>query len=237
GHNRQFRESVTAFTDALLAASPTIPGLDQTVVMPARRLHFTLGVMSLNSQDSARTLAAAVALLQSVRPKILEVLRGKKLKVSLDRVDIMPPERGDQERAHVMWFGPADTAGGETFRAVANLVHKAFKDSGLLVDENRPLKVCDLVAETRKSLLHCTIVNTIYRKPRPKERIPFSYPSILASTALRARLANAGTSTSSQRGPIAVDFGTWEVNELQICEMGSWGPEGEYVAAARVSLS
>jgi activating signal cointegrator complex subunit 1 len=37
-------------------------------------------------------------------------------------------------------------------------------------------------------------------------------------------------------GPRAVDLGAWDVDEVQICEMGSHGPENEYVSCGGVSL-
>ncbi|KAI0738791.1 kinase A anchor protein [Daedaleopsis nitida] len=232
GHNPAFRQTVSAFTDALLAADPPIPGLDASVVIPARRMHFTLGVMSLglDADNPARTIAAAARLLHDLCPRVHDLLRGEKLRVSLDAMDIMTPERGDDERAHVMWVGPgAGGAGIDKFKAVAHLVQKAFQDAGLLVDDKRPLK------------LHSTVLNTVYRKPRPQQRVPFSYPSVLTSDALRSVLvqndaAHAAAHDNGKKGPAKINFGTWQVDELQICEMGSWGPEGEYVAAARCSL-
>ena len=84
-------------------------------------------------------------------------------------------------------------------------------------------------------------MNTIYRKPRTKARVPFSYSSVLASEALRAILVQKNIAAAEQvdrarKGPVHVNFGEWELNEIQICEMGSWGPEGEYVAVARERL-
>ena len=38
---------MSSFTSALLSQSPPIAGLDASIVIPARRLHLTLGVMSL----------------------------------------------------------------------------------------------------------------------------------------------------------------------------------------------
>ena len=35
---------------------------------------------------------------------------------------------------------------------------------------------------------------------------------------------------------IAIDLGEWRVDEVQICKMGSWGPEGEYVSVGNISL-
>jgi hypothetical protein len=36
--------------------------------------------------------------------------------------------------------------------------------------------------------------------------------------------------------PVAIDLGRWTVEELQICEMGSHGPENEYVCVGRIKL-
>lgn len=91
--------------------------------------------------------------------------------------------------------------------------------------------------------LHCTVLNTIYRKPRGK-RTPFSYAGVLASPAFQSievvTDANKGgqeVGRARGRSPISVDLGEWTVDEVQVCEMGSWGPEGEYVVAGRCRLS
>jgi activating signal cointegrator complex subunit 1 len=63
-------------------------------------------------------------------------------------------------------------------------------------------------------------------------RQPFSYPAVLASPAFCA----IGGVPSTMVGPRAVDLGAWDVDEVQICEMGSHGPENEYVSCGGVSL-
>ncbi|KAI0630023.1 kinase A anchor protein, partial [Trametes polyzona] len=229
GQHAGLRERMENFTTALLRATPAIAGLDETVVIPARRLHFTLGVMSLDVDDSPeRTVEHAKRVLDELRPKILEALGGEALRVRLDRMDIMKPERGDRERANVMWVGPAgEGESGKRLKCVAvDVIVQAFRDAGLVVDEKRELK------------LHCTVVNTIYRKPRGRKRTPFSYLAVLGSDALKAVLAAeaAGRMDANLKGAAEVEFGEWEVDEVQICEMGSWGPEGEYVAVARCPL-
>ncbi|KAM5541288.1 hypothetical protein V8D89_005217 [Ganoderma adspersum] len=239
GHNEALRDTVSAFTKALLEANPSIPGLDATIVVPARRLHFTLGVMSLGSEDTSvqasagkvpGTLDAAKKVLQEVRPKIMELLGEEAFRISLDSLDIMKPEGGDRARAHVMWVGPAEGEGLKKLEEVGKLVQSTFKTAGLLVDEDRPLKT------------HCTVLNTVYRKPALKWRFPFSYQSVLASDALKGVLVQKDAVDASKldrgrRGPIRIDLGECPVDEIQICEMGSWGPEGEYVAVARESLT
>ena len=119
---------MSAFTRSLLDSSPAIPGLDESIVVSPRRLHLTLGVMSLTdtpedptnsagqngdatrgkSSESSppRTVGSALALLNQLKPRVMEILNNEKLCVPLKHVDIMRPERGDLKKAHVMWIGP-----------------------------------------------------------------------------------------------------------------------------------
>lgn len=108
---------MAAFTRTLLDAQPAIPGLDASIVIAPRRLHLTLGVMSLTDDAAVgadpgagaarpKTVDAALALLRELRPRVLEMLGGAPLRVALRQADVMKPERGDPERAHVMWVGP-----------------------------------------------------------------------------------------------------------------------------------
>ncbi|KZT12310.1 uncharacterized protein LAESUDRAFT_691583 [Laetiporus sulphureus 93-53] len=260
GHHVALRETMSSFTGALLDAEPAIPGLDQSIVIPARRLHFTLGVMSLDLESTSssstespapeegssvkapprpRTLQSAIALLNEIRPQVMELLGEEHLRVELRNVDIMKPNRRDLEQAHVMWVGPSDEGDNtQRLKRVANFVHKAFKKAGLVVDEGRPGPLKSGMPLMALVQLHCTVLNTVYRKPRTRMRQPFSYPSILRSAALQAvSIETASTDEQTQgRKPVGVDFGAWEVDEIQICEMGSWGPEGEYVCVGRCSL-
>ncbi|TFK48877.1 hypothetical protein OE88DRAFT_1633955, partial [Heliocybe sulcata] len=224
GHHARLRESMSAFTQALLSGSPPITGLDRSIIINPRRFHLTLGVMSLGR--SSEDVAAALALLSELRPRILGILAGEKLRVELKAMDIMKPDRGDPERAHVMWMGPRNNGSGTKLREVCLLVQRAFLDAGLLVVEHRDLK------------LHCTVINTVYRKPRSRgARTPFSYPSILGSAAFRELNVPAVDLAGRRKiDPVAVDFGQWDVEEIQVCEMGSHGPEDEYVSVGGISL-
>ncbi|KAJ3520334.1 hypothetical protein NM688_g9179 [Phlebia brevispora] len=55
----------------------------------------------------SRTLDSAIDLLNELRPRILDLLSQSPLRVALQRVDIMRPDKGDLEQAHVMWAGPS----------------------------------------------------------------------------------------------------------------------------------
>lgn len=50
-------------------------------------------------------------------------------------------------------------------------------------------------------------------------------------------MADVGRRDQTRKEPVHVNFGEWDIDEIQICEMGSGGPEGEYIAVARESLA
>jgi len=107
---------------------PPISGLDKSVLIPPRRLHFTLGVMSLASASSAvdpegttdpvtrpRTVGEAVRFLEGLKPRLDDLVRGsvtgsvdqaQKTRVILNSMDTMKLEKGGA--AHVLWVGPRD---------------------------------------------------------------------------------------------------------------------------------
>jgi len=217
GHHVSLQQSISSFTSGLLETTPSLPGLDRTVVVPPRRLHLTLGVMSLEEDPSSltfdsqatdpkKTVAEALALLCSLRSQISDILRGARLSVPLQLMNIMPPDRGDPDKAHVLWIGPSfENEATQRLREVGEMVNKTFVEAGFIRDR-RPLK------------LHCTILNTTYRRPRGRgPRQPFSYGSLLASTAAQAIVQGE----TDPRRPVRVDFGTWDVEEIEICKMGS----------------
>lgn len=59
------------------------------------------------NEPRPKTLSSAIALLNELRPRIMDILGNSELRVALRRMDIMRPDRGDVEQAHVMWAGPS----------------------------------------------------------------------------------------------------------------------------------
>lgn len=118
----RFRQSL------LNETNPRISGLDESVLIHPRRLHFTLGVMSLasappftnpeqatGSMGQSRTIDGAIRLLESLKPRLDELLRvsvsgpadqAQKTRVTLNSMDVMKLEKDGA--AHVLWVGPKD---------------------------------------------------------------------------------------------------------------------------------
>ncbi|KLO11112.1 hypothetical protein SCHPADRAFT_791928, partial [Schizopora paradoxa] len=224
GLDASLQRTLSSFTSSLLASDPPIEGLDASIVVPARRVHITLGVMSLvdellvdggggtmelTSEETLKekemtkptpTLSSAIAFLQALRPRILEKLEGGKALVPLERIDVMKNGSGrgkGKEMAHVLYAAPAEDEDAvlsllmpvRMVGRMTDFIHGEFLKAGYVVDEGRPLKV-RRHSDTRFYIqqLHATLLNTIYRRPRPRnrQRIPFNLSQLLASDAVHA---------------------------------------------------
>jgi len=140
GHHPELRNAISALTFSWLAHEPPIEGLDRSIVVHPRRLHLTLGVMSLTSshspslnpanpasnsgqeqkqeqeQGQQRDLASATALLTSLAPRLRALLAQNPLRVPLDKLAIMQP---DPARAHVLYAEPdLRSTDGQRLRSV-----------------------------------------------------------------------------------------------------------------------
>lgn len=130
------------------------------------------------------------------------------------------------------------------------LIQDCFKEEGFVTD-NRPLKVrlcahaCTHARSDVRLLtsfrglfavvhqLHCTLANTTFRKPRR----PFSFSGIVETVKLypdSAGISPMNVSTADVEKQ--ADFGTWSVNEVHICKMGSQDKEGRYVSSGFIPL-
>ena len=90
------------------------------------------------------------------------------------------------------------------------------------------------------------MVNTNYRKeggtgarkgkPRNKKRIPFSFGSLIASPAFSQIASVTDATREVGHGPRKIDLGSWIVDEVQLCEMGSKDHAGVYRSVGAISL-
>lgn len=129
GHHSGLRELMGRFGQSLLnSTNPHIMGLDESILVPPRRLHFTLGVMSLDTTPYAtgpkeatsatsqsHTVGDAIRFLESLKPRVDDILRvsvassadqALKTRVTLNSMDVMRLEKGGA--ANVLWIGPKD---------------------------------------------------------------------------------------------------------------------------------
>lgn len=65
-----------------------------------------------------KTVNTALALLTSLRPRILAFLGTQPLRIALEVLDIMRPHRIGATNAHIMFIGPGENEGNKRLRAV-----------------------------------------------------------------------------------------------------------------------
>ncbi|KAG8999801.1 hypothetical protein FRB90_011953 [Tulasnella sp. 427] len=195
----------------------------------------TLGVMALSESSSPseasstneappkKTVAEALDLLNSLRPEIMDIVSDTGgISVPLTGLRIM---NAKPEEAHVLWAGPGSQRDGSSLWKISLLVFDRFKAAGFVTD-TRPLK------------LHCTLLNSTFRKPRQA----FSSTEILKRVATQPAIAGIPTPTTTTAA-LAVedvanraDFGVYAVDEIHLWKMGSWDEEKRYVSSGHISL-
>ncbi|TWU75659.1 hypothetical protein ED733_007221 [Metarhizium rileyi] len=128
-------------------------GVPDDAVRPPGTLHLTLGVMSLNQEDTRR----AVDLLNTLRPReVLAEVRVRASAAAKGRTEdggLAISLRGlrsttSPASTSVLYAPPSDAEG--VLYAFCEALRRPFREMGLIGDENRPL------------LLHATVVNTVY---------------------------------------------------------------------------
>ena len=114
------------------AVSSLIDGLDTSIIIDPRRLHLTLGVMSLEPVDQSlttldsqrstqasnsdtppvalkKTVETALELLASLQPRIAEILEGSAgVKVLLDQLDVLKTQKIQSQRSPDKGAQPAE---------------------------------------------------------------------------------------------------------------------------------
>jgi len=236
-----------------------------------QRLHLTLGVVHLSNQDpptttssSVKTVASALALLKSLRPRLLELAAllipqhdnvghvvphsAPKLMVPLEVMDTFQNVGKGHTQANVLYVGPPHRSArashslspGESALDVlwmaCRLIESTFRQNNYILDA-RPLK------------LHLTLANTQYRTPRSRSghTVPFAYDEILCALHLtiprdRRRIVQKDMSgdaseTNSVQPNVPLNWGAFAMEEIQLCVMGSRDGSGRYVSVGGVRLS
>ncbi|KAJ7762619.1 hypothetical protein B0H16DRAFT_1719067 [Mycena metata] len=228
GHHPELRDKIKEFHRRLLPPSdavPAIEGLDPSILVDPRRLHLTIGVMTLSAAESqqpdtpdtpkARTISEAITLLHSLAPEINAITR-EPVVVALEKMGVLKTQR---QQAGVLYLGPGDETDQNSAKVsrifgtltphdstssshcISDLVGRRFRQEGFIQEDPRP------------AVLHCTLINASHRKPR---RIPrtFSYREIFdQASVLHPKIPSTKSQpdvsqpSAPQDKAIKVDFG------------------------------
>lgn len=206
-------------------------------IRPVGALHFTLGVMSLDTEKLER----ATRVLREL--DVQDLLRGALRESNQsegskpgdgDETNIQDPLKIDLKglqsmhaphKTSILYTGPQDSS--SRLHPFCLALQKKFKEHGFLVEDSRPLK------------LHATVVNTIYAKGRKMEPRKMHSSETKAGGSQYSSGANSTEDRSQGHGPNAnaplkidaseilekyADF-VWAENvtidRVSICEMGT----------------
>jgi hypothetical protein len=139
-----FRDKVTEF-NALLP-----PTLNPTIIRPTGSLHFTLGVLSLKTQED---IDKAVTFLQSCQAEVYSAVQGQKITIAVRGIDNM---HKDVKRTSVIYAVPEEGDGrlrllsshfplARSRLIVLDLLQSKFKEASLLEGDRhagQEVKVC-----------------------------------------------------------------------------------------------
>ncbi|EEB96441.1 hypothetical protein MPER_04427 [Moniliophthora perniciosa FA553] len=227
-----------------------------------------------------KTVQTALELLSSLRSQLLQ--EGP-LQIPLNHLGAFESKKG----ARVLWVSPKEgepqDESSEDKAEREKLVRRIHHGYATSQGEHQVIGKFWILTSLPNSL-HCTILNTSWRKPSSKRHLLFSFDDVLRSTALadirvapqpsigtqttvsletksstqggaeawtsvekaivpgretlQVVLDEKGTVTSTQTERLVdVDIGTYTVSEIQLCVMGSHGPEDEYVSVGSISLT
>ncbi|KAK7047348.1 hypothetical protein VNI00_006579 [Paramarasmius palmivorus] len=220
---------------------------------------------STSGSDPGKTVQTALELLRSIQPRLvnegalqvpLQRLGAFESKKGARVLWVSPDEEARQGESL------EDRTHRERLMRVCNLVHRTFKDAGYITD-TRPLKLhCTIVNTSHRkpsSKRHLSFsFDDILRSPALTNiRIAPSLTTSttdVESTLLKGGAIREAEAVEEQEGMVLaaptrvlsskeaerivdVDMGTYSVSEIQLCVMGSHGPEDEYVSVGAVSLT
>jgi activating signal cointegrator complex subunit 1 len=250
---------ISSFHTALLSASPAIENVDKGIMIDPIRIHLTLGVMTLK-EGSEKTVESALSLLRSLKPQLEELTKEGAVQIPLKRMGVF--ERGRNKEAGVLWVAPKEDEPNIDVKRLHQISSRcSFRDA--YVSKHNKCRLDIHFLQKRRlyhgyerspgessrisllsfvetfSQLHVTIMNTTFRRPRPKFFQGFSLSSILACAEAMKAFNYVPTETLQNEGresSVDIDLGEWSVSQVQLCIMGSKGPRGEYVSCGGIPL-
>lgn len=226
-----FMSKIDAFHKDILGMNAR--GMDASILVPASRLHLTLGVMKLYTKEDVQK---ACLLLKECSREIYDVLGTRTAVVRLKGLEIM---KGSVKDAHVVYAKIEDS--GESYIRLKGLVKvlvKRFVQSGF-IDERDAEKAAESV------LLHVTLINSKYRKGNRGRAGSGSNDGMIIKDSeeednASVKSFNSSGSNSRRRSRQQafdatqifqkygdMDFGTMRLGAVQLAMMLSSGSDGD----------
>jgi len=167
-NSQEIQESVRKFLASLkkkYIQEEKVQGLEESIFMPVQRLHLTIFMLHLLSNED---ISKARKLLNNIQSQVYDILKTRTLMIRLKGLDIM----NDDPSSVDVLYGKVQEIGGENrLEKMCKILVEAFEKEDLIPHQERDVKV------------HFTLLNTRYRSTNRTEtnqtRIPFDATKLL----------------------------------------------------------
>lgn len=208
-HDAKFRQEADKFREDVVMQR--FPGIDQSIFMPSRRMHFTLCMLKLHShaqveemKEALKDVATRVTALGDYNMPVYANLRG--LHIMTD----------DPSNVGVIFTTDRSHSLQNRMDSLSNLIFDILKARGLVSQQNlvtqRVLTSDGSMAEVK---LHATLMNTKYSKSNWREDGTRGDRDTFDASVLMERFGQ-------------VDFGSVAMREIQLSCLDEMGDDGYY---------
>ncbi|KAI9295356.1 hypothetical protein K502DRAFT_349094 [Neoconidiobolus thromboides FSU 785] len=169
-------------------------------------IHLTLGLLCLQSKSDEMK---ALNILNGLRTKLKEIMARTALSLLLEGLDTFPEsKKGELSKVIYASIDNSYQQNKEKLNVMIEVILERFRASGLLIEDNRPLT------------LHATILK--FRSVRGLETNTIQLRGFNA----REIIEKFGT----------FSLGTFKITHLQICQLGSFQPDGKYTSLGGIRI-
>eukprot|EP00928_Gymnodinium_smaydae_P041294 TRINITY_DN27962_c0_g1_i1.p1 TRINITY_DN27962_c0_g1~~TRINITY_DN27962_c0_g1_i1.p1 ORF type:complete len:393 (-),score=102.08 TRINITY_DN27962_c0_g1_i1:401-1519(-) len=217
-HSADFRQKVDGFREDVVLQR--FPGIDASIFMPSRRMHFTLCMLKLHSHAQVEEMKAAIADLAARIAATADF--GRPLVASMRGLHIMTD---DPTNVGVVFTTDRDRNLQNRMNNLADLMFDLLKARNLVSDQS--LNSQRLLSSDGKSAevkLHATLMNTKYSRTGWREDGSRGEREAFDASPLMERFGH-------------VDFGEVDLREVQLSCLDEMGDDGYYRSLASAPIS
>lgn len=217
-HDRDFRQKVDGFREDVVLQR--FPGIDASIFMPSRRMHFTVCMLKLHSHARVDEMKAALAELSGRIAGMADFARP--LVASMRGLHIMTD---DPTNVGVVFTTDRDRNLQNRMNNLCDIIFDVFQAKGLISEQSlNSQRLLSSDGKNAEVKLHATLMNTKYSKMGWRPDGSRSEREAFDASPLMERFGH-------------VDFGEVRLQEVQLSCLDEMGDDGYYRSLASVPIS
>lgn len=215
-HDDKFRQLVDQFREDVVLQRFT--GIDASIFMPSRRMHFTLCMLKLHSHAQVEEMKEALNDLSARLSATSDY--GRPVAAHMRGLHIMTD---DPTSVGVVYTTDRSSALQNRLNALADNMFELFQARNLVSSQSlNSQRVLSSDGQHAEVKLHATLMNTKYARSRFEERS--SERETFDASVLMERFGQ-------------VDFGSVQLKEIHLSALDEMGDDGYYRCMASIPLS